>query len=110
MANLTAAGYALNLDLFTDATNGINKLSVYTDLTEITAQTVNFSAASGTDTSGTVVMSDASLVFNVEAGHVVEAIGLKNGTTLLATYVFPTPYSFTNAGTFTLTDLTITLA
>ena len=106
---LLAAGYALALDQLTDATNGINKISIFTNIVETDKQTLNFSAAAGYDTYGTVNMTATDLVFNILAGHIVQAVGLYKDTTYVGNYVFPSPYSFTNAGTFTLTDLQIRL-
>ena len=106
---MTAAGFALALDQLTDATNGINKVSIFSNLAETAKQTISFAAASGTDNYGTVVMSDAELVFNIGAGEIVQAVGLYHDTTHIATYIFPSQFNFTNAGTFTLTDLTIRL-
>ena len=107
----TELGLELTLDLLTDATNGINKVSIFTNIVELAKQDITFDAASGNESAATVKMTATDLVFNVSAGHIVQAVGLYQGTTVLvATYVFPTPYSFTNAGTFTLTDLTISLS
>ena len=107
----TELGLELTLDLLTDPTNGINKVSIFSNLAETAKQTINFAAAAGNENAATVVMSDTELVFNITAGEIVQAVGLYQGTTVLvATYVFPTPYSFTNAGTFTLTDLSISIS
>jgi len=106
----TELGLELTLDLLTDATNGINKVSIFSNLAETAKQTINFAAAAGNENVATVVMSDAELVFNITAGEIVQAVGLYHDTTYVANYVFPTPYLFTNAGTFTLTDLTISLS
>ena len=106
----TELGYELTLDLLTDATNGINKVSIFTNVTETAKQTVNWAAASGGETSASVVMSDAELSFSISAGHIVQAVGLYHDTTYIAYFQFSTPFVFTNAGTFYLTDLTINLS
>jgi len=103
-------GYELTLDLLTDATNGINKVSLFTNVVEKTKQTINFAAAAGTSAGASVAMSDAEIVFAIDASEVVQAVGLYHDTTYVAYYEFPTPYSYTNAGTFTLTDLTISIS
>ena len=107
----TELGFELALDLLTDATNGINKVLIYSGLgTSPSPQDITFNAASGNSSGATVTMTATDLVFNIGAGLVVTAVELYHDTTYVAGYTFPTPYSFTNAGTFTLTDLTISLS
>jgi len=104
------AGFELALNQLTDDTTGINKVSVFfSDSTETASQTITWAAAAGNSTSASVGAS-VDLVFDVAAGKVLTAAVLYHDTTSVATYVFPTPYSFTNAGTFTLTALTISLS
>ena len=106
---LTEVGYAFALDLLTDPTDGINKVSIFTNLSEKTKQTVNFSAATSTANGGQVVMSDTELLFDISAGEIVQAVGLYHDTTYVGLYQFPSQFNFTSAGVFTLTGLTITL-
>ena len=106
----TELGFELALDQLTDATNGINKVLIWSGLgTSPAPQDITFDAAVGTSTYGTVNMTSTDLVFSIGAGVVVTRVELYHGTDAIATYTFPTPYSFTNAGTFTLTDLQIRL-
>ena len=94
---MTQAGYAFALDLLTDPTAGINKVSIFTSLAETAKQTVNFSVATSTENGGTVVMSDAELLFDITAGEIVQAVGLYHNTTYVGFYEFPSQFNFTSA-------------
>ena len=107
---LIEAGFELALDQLTDGTNGINKCSIYfSDASETATQTITWAAAAGSSIGGSVGAS-VDLVFDVAAGKVVIAVALYHDTTPVGSYVFPTQYNYTTAGTFTLTSLILTLA
>lgn len=106
---LIQAGFELALDLITDATNGFNKVSVlFDDSSETASQAITWGTPSGSSIGGSVGAT-VDLVFDVAAGKVVTAIVLYHDTTVVGAYAFPTPFNFTNAGTFTLNSLILSL-
>ena len=112
---LNQDGFGLALNLLTDATDGINKVALIYD---ITGQSDNATASQtivwGTqflylEVVGYIEMS-TDLVFNCSAGWIVKGVLLYHNTTLVGTGTFGgAQYNFTNAGTFTLTGLRLSL-
>ena len=111
---LNQDGFGLALNLLTDATDGINKVALIYDITgqsdNVTAtQTIVWGTAIPFPGSGYIDMS-TDLVFNCSAGWIVKGVFLYHNTTLVGTGNFGgAEYNFTNAGTFTLTGLRLSL-
>lgn len=105
---LYEAGFEFALDLLTDATDGINKISIFTDTYETTKQTITFGAASGSEFSGTVVSSNTPLTFSITAGSTVQAIGLYHDTTLVG-YIDVADVTDSNAYQYVVDSVTINL-
>ena len=102
------AGFALVLDLATDATSGINKVSVYTNLALKTSQTITFGTPSSNEYGGSVVSSNTPLSFNITANEIVQAIGLFHDATQIA-YIEVTEVTDTNAYVYVIDSITINL-
>jgi len=111
---LNHLGMELALDQLTDPTNGINKVSIFTDIFQTDTQTITWNAAVGVGAeepfTGSVSMNATDLIFNITAGATVQAVGLYKDSTYVGYIEFATTYYFANSGTFTLTDVTINLA
>lgn len=97
----------LMLDEATNATGGISKIKiVYSDASSSSYETITWNAASG----GSVSQS-SDVVFTVAAGKTVESFILDESTesTALAQYYFDTAYVYSENGTFTVRNTTITI-
>lgn len=111
---LNQDGFGLALNLLTDATEGINKVALIYDITgqsdnATASQTIVWGTAIPLPGSGYIEMS-TDLVFNCSAGWIVKGVLLYHNTTLVGTGTFGgAQYNFTNAGTFTLTGLRLSL-
>lgn len=81
----TKEGFTLILDRLTDGTDGVNYISVYSDLAEATKQAVTFGTPSTTDSGGSVSASNLPLSFSFQDTETVQAVEIKNGTTGLGT-------------------------
>jgi hypothetical protein len=112
---LNYIGHPALLDLLTDATVGINKVSIISNLAETAKQTITWDSAVGTegatvpDDTGTVSMTVTPLVFDITAGETVSSVGLYHDTILWGYILFSSTYYFANAGEFRLTDITISI-
>lgn len=99
------------LDALGDATNGLIRVWIYDDSgTIIDAEAT---IAWGSATGGSMSMSSADIVFNVPASTVVSGLILSfysETMTTGITHTFETQYTYNNAGTFTLTDVTLSVA
>ena len=112
MANLTAAGEEYLLDYLGNSTTGYNRIGIYgsvggaADALIGAVQTITW-----THPTGQLGMNEDP-VFTIAANTVVKGVCLFNATegitfgTELARYEFEAPYSYTTAGTFTVTGLT----
>lgn len=111
---LNQDGFGLALNLLTDATEGINKVALIYDITgqsdnATASQTIVWGTAIPLPGSGYIEMS-TDLVFNCSAGWIVKGVLLYHNTTLVGSGTFGgAQYNFTNAGTFTLTGLRLSL-
>lgn len=96
----------LMLDEATNATGGISKIKiVYSDATSSSYETITWDDASG----GSVVQA-SDVVFTVTAGKTVESFILADSTSsALAQYYFDTAYVYSENGTFTVRNTTITI-
>jgi len=116
---LTTNGKKTILDLIAGEITLVGLYSVDDVYWVPTLQAIGWDDAVGA--TGTVSMDDTPVVFNIPAGTVVDGITLNDSigpdmTDIVATQAFvdeygdPTPFTFTNAGTFTLTSVIITLS
>jgi len=102
----------LMLNTLGNATTGINRISIHSSIasTIIGAEKVIiWAAASG----GSMSMSSADLVFSVPEDTIVASMVLwfNDGTSTSAIInVFEQQYTYSNAGTFTITDVTLTVS
>jgi len=109
--SISPTGKILMLDALGHATTGAIRIIIYDDsATQVGAtQTIAWAAASGF---GTMSMSSADIVFSVPAGTIVSGMTLYfwTGSELgdpAGLFSFEQQYTYTNAGTFTITDVTI---
>ena len=100
------------LEALRDVTDGLIRIAIYDDSTTIIDdyKTIAWSAAS----EGSMSMSSADIVFSVPADTVVSVMILyfydgSTTYTLGITYPFEQQYTYNNAGTFTVTDVTLTV-
>ena len=112
---LNQDGFGLALNLLTDATDGINKVALLYDISggasdnATATQTIVWGTAIPLPGSGYIEMS-TDLVFNCSATWIVIGVLIYHNTTLVGTGTFGgAQYNFTNAGTFTLTGLRLSL-
>lgn len=101
-------GFALILDLTTDAANGINKISIFTNITETAKQTITFADATSNEYGGSVAGNNLPLSFNISAGHIVQAIGVYHDTTQVG-YIEVTEVTDVNAYVYVVDSITINL-
>jgi len=106
---LEELGYELALDQLTDATNGINKISIFTDLSEKTSQAITFAAASGNEFGASVAANNLPLTFAITGGETVQAIGLYHDTTKVG-YIEVTEVTDTNNFNYVVVTLTINIS
>ena len=102
------AGFALILNLAVDATDGINQVSVFTNISEKTKQSITFATATSNDYGGSVVSNNTPLSFSIPAGETVQAIGLYHGTTYVG-YIAVTEVTDSNAYVYVIDSITINL-
>lgn len=102
------AGFALILNLSVDVTNGINKISVFTNVNEKTKQTIEFAAATSNEYGGSVVADNLPLSFAITGGEVVQAIGLYHDTTYVA-YIAVDEVTDVNDYVYVVDSITINL-
>jgi len=100
----------LVLDTLGDATNGIIRISIYdNNNTQIGSEQV---IAWGNSTSGIMTMTSADIVFSVPAITVINGVILwfyDGSLSTAITHVFEEQKIFNNAGTLTVTDVTLTV-
>lgn len=106
---LEELGYELALDQLTDATNGINYISIFTDIVEVTKQAITFASASGNEFGASVAANNLPLTFSITAGHTVQAIGLYHGITKVG-YIEVTEVTDANAFNYVVDTLTINVS
>jgi len=93
-----------------DSTDGIIRIYIYDDVSaQIGSEQI---IAWGVATGGVMTMSTSSVVFSVPAGTVVSGaiLAFYSGSMSTAiTYAFEQQYTYNNAGTFTVTEITLSV-
>ena len=95
----------LMLNEATDGTVGINKIRItYSDNSNSPYEDITWNAASN----GSVSQA-SDVVFGITAGKTVESFTLANGTTAMVFYEFDTAYVYSENGTFTVRNTSLTI-
>ena len=113
---LNRFGHVELMAFLADATDGINQVSIATNLSETAKQTITWdsavSVAGGTgdqDDTAYVSMSATVLGFTIPAGETVLSVRLYHDLVEWGYISFASSYYFPAEGTFSLTDITITI-
>ena len=79
---LNTAGFKLALDVLTDATDGINYITVISNIAATNTKAITFAAATSTEYGGSVLDSSTPTTFGpFGSTETIQAIGLFHGTT-----------------------------
>jgi len=105
---LASTGFKLALDTLTDATDGINYVSVFSNSAETAKKAITFAAATGTEYGGSVVDSNTPITFGPFAStETIQAVGLYHGTIYFG-YASVTEVTDTESFYYVVDSVTIT--
>lgn len=109
-AAINADVFNLMLNALGDSTDGLIRIWIYDDSNTIIGSEETIAWATASTIYGTMSMSSADIVFPVPANTIVSGLMLSFYDGTLSdgiAYSFEQQYTYNNAGTFTVTDVTL---